>query len=504
MKIKINDNEYWWGGAVNSSHNMPISQKTKFNFSLTRGMECDQFSPIMLSSQGRYIWCSKEFDCEIADGYMDFITDGEIKLYDGYKNLKGAYLAAMEKYFPFSGEMPDELFWKAPQYNTWIELGTDQTTERILEYANDIIKNGLPAGVLMIDGGWQEDYGMYDECNRRKIPDLKYLVDELHKLGFKVMLWVSPIVSSAGPRYKELLAKKYLLCTSEGIPAVRKWWSGYSAVLDFTNPDAVKWMRDILDGLMEKYGVDGFKFDAGDWYFYDDNDIMYEKTSARNQTTCFNKMGEIYKFNEFRAVWNYGGKAIVSRLHDKFHTWDSFGINTIIPHTITQGLLGYAYGCPDMVGGGILSCFTNGKKIDEELFVRWAEANALMSMMQVSRAPWKVLNEENTETVNEYIKLHAKYADMFYNLAKEASKTGEPIVRHLCYEFPDEGFETVNDQFMVGKTLLVAPVIKQGAVTKDVKLPKGKWKYFDGRVFEGGKTITVDADLKTLPYFERI
>ena len=163
---------------------------------------------------------------------------------DGFENLRGAYLAAMKEHFPFTGDMPDSLFWSVPQYNTWIELGTNQTAEGIKNYAKGILEHGLPAGVLMIDGGWQEDYGVYEEFHRGKVPDPEFLVDELHKLGFKVMLWVSPIIASAGTRYKFLRDKNYLVRNSNGEIAIRKWWSGYSAVLDFTNPDAVGWMEE--------------------------------------------------------------------------------------------------------------------------------------------------------------------------------------------------------------------------------------------------------------------
>ena len=91
-----------------------------------------------------------------------------------------------------------------------------------------------------------------------------------------------------------------------------------------------------MKNVMEKYGVDGFKFDAGDTYFYKDDDILYKPTLARNNTLYFNKFGEKYKFNEFRAAWKSGGRPIVARLHDKYHSWDEFGINTLIGHTVVQ------------------------------------------------------------------------------------------------------------------------------------------------------------------------
>ena len=93
-----------------------------------------------------------------------------------------------------------------------------------------------------------------------------------------------------------------------------------------------------------------------------------------------------------------------------------------------------------MVGGGIIDCFGEHDELDEELFVRWAQANALMGMMQISIAPWRVLSKENTQRVIKAIKLHESFGDLFFELAQNASLNGEPIIRHMAYEFPDEGW----------------------------------------------------------------
>ena len=503
LQIKILENEYWWGGSVNRGHEMPICGNSVCSFDLLGDGETDQFAPLLVSSKGRYIWSEEAFRVDAKNGTIELKGTADIVLNEGFENLRGAYLAAMKEHFPFTGEMPDSLFWSVPQYNTWIELGTNQTTEGILNYAKGILEHGLPAGVLMIDGGWQEDYGVYDEFHKGKVPDPKFLVDELHKLGFTVMVWVSPIIASAGPRYKFLRDRNYLVRGADGEIAVRKWWSGYSAVLDFTNPDAASWMEGQLDTLTKKYGVDGFKFDAGDTYFYKDDDIIYEPTLARNHTYYFNKFGEKYKFNEFRAAWKSGGRPIVSRLHDKYHSWNEFGINTLIGHTVVQGLLGYAYNCPDMVGGGIIDCFGENSSLDEELFVRWAQANSMMGMMQISIAPWRVLSDENSKRVIDAIKLHEKFGSLFLELAVEASKTGEPLVRHMAYVFPDENFETINGQFMIGNDILVAPVIEKGATTKAVKFPTGNWKDKDGKVYAGNCETEIPVDLDTILYFTK-
>ena len=504
LEIKFLPGEYWWGGSVNKGHEMPIGETSRRSFDLFGEGETDQFAPLLLSSKGRYIWSEEAFSVDAKDGVITLKGNANIVCESGFENLRGAYLEAMKKHFPFDGKMPDSLFWKVPQYNTWIELGTNQTTEGILNYAAGIIKNGLPAGVLTIDGGWQEDYGVYDEFHRGKIPDPKYLTDELHKMGFKVMVWVSPIIASAGPRYKFLRDKNYLVKDKNGEIAVRKWWSGFSAVLDFTNPEAVNWMEGQLGTLQTKYGVDGFKFDAGDCYFYRDDDIIYKPMPAREHTRYFNRFGEKYKFNEYRAAWKSGGKPIVARLHDKYHSWDSFGLNTLIPHTVMQGLLGYAYCCPDMVGGGIIDCFGTEKGLDEELFVRWAQANALMGMMQISIAPWRVLSTENARRVIEAIKLHEKFGSTFLELAKNASVTGEPIVRHMAYVFPGEGFETVNSQFMLGDDIMVSPVLEKGAKIKSVKFPSGMWQCPDGKIYSGNTQTDIPVNPDSILYFKKV
>lgn len=495
--------EGWWGGCVNQGHMMPLTADSDLTLDPDHGRENDQFASVYVSSAGRYLWSSRPFILRAAHGEVDCEGCGEILLRDGFETLKGAYLAAMQACFPFSGELPDETFFTQPQYNTWIELGTDQTTDNILRYARGILEHGLPAGILMIDGGWQEDYGVF-EFHKGKIPDPASLMDQLHQMGFKVMVWASPIVGSAGTNYKRLRDKGYLIRGKDGEIAIRKWWSGYSAVLDLSNPEAAEWYHQQLRSLQRRYGVDGFKFDAGDVYFYADDDQTHIPMLAREQTGVFNEVGAHYPLNEFRAAWNYGGQPIVARLHDKYHSWDDYGINTLIPHTIAQGLMGYAYCCPDMVGGGIISCFTGGQKMDEELFVRWAQANALMGMMQMSVSPWRVLNAENTALVLDALQLHAGLGQQLYQLAQHAARTGEPIVRAMAYEFPGEGLETVTDQFMLGSDLLAAPVLKPGAETREVHLPHGRWQDWRGQVWEGGQTICVPVTLKDIPHFRKV
>ena len=92
----------------------------------------------------------------LPDKAIDLLDEGELG--EGYGNLRGAYLAVMKKHFAFNGKMPDKLFFTAPQYNTWIELGVEQFQDRIIKYAESIVENGFTPGVLMIDGGFCKAY----------------------------------------------------------------------------------------------------------------------------------------------------------------------------------------------------------------------------------------------------------------------------------------------------------------------------------------------------------
>ncbi len=96
--------------------------------------------------------------------------------------------------------------------------------------------------------------------------------------------------------------------------------------------------------------------------------------------------------------------------------------------------------------------------------------------------------------------LHAKMGDYIYELAQKAAKDGEPIVRHLEYSFPNEGFESCDDQFMLGDKYLVAPMNSKG-FSRNVKLPKGNWMDELGNKYEGNKIIKIDVPLERLAYF---
>lgn len=499
--LKILENEYWWAADVSMGIHMPLNSKSKITIDLGADDSQNPKNPFMLSSKGRYVWSELPFCADFDNGDVSF--DREVEFYDGYENLKGAYLAIMQEHFRFEGKIPPKEFFLHPQYNTWIELMYDQTENDILKYAESIIENGFKPGILMIDDNWMVDYGDWRFSSER-FNDPAGMCKKLKKMGFKIMLWVCPFVSADSANFRKLEKMGCLLLDSEGNPAIRLWWNGYSAVLDMTNPKACEWFKCELDKLVNEYGVDGFKFDAVDPYMYhmDDKSFVPPKT-VMDQTEAYCRFALQYEYNELRAGYKYGGTPLVMRLADKGHTWEENGLNTLLPNSIIQALSGYAYHCPDMVGGGHLGNFCdNNWDYDSELFVRCAQASALMPMMQISASPWRVLDKEHSDMVKAAMDLHDKFGETILNLAENAAKTGEPIVRHMAYEFPDCMMEEVSDQFMLGSDILVAPVLQKGVRERYVKLPGGKWRTEDGSVYtESG---VIPAPLEKLLWLKKI
>jgi alpha-glucosidase len=376
----------------------------------------------------------------------------------------------------------------------------DQNQNDILKYAKAIRDNGFPPGVLMIDDNWQQNYGQWD-FKQNKFPEPKAMVDTLHARGFQVMLWVCPFVHTNSETYAKLAERGLLLKDKSGAVALIKWWNGESALLDFTNPEAVDWFCSRLDYLRTTYAVDGFKFDAGDSSFYQ-GVIAAQPVSPNTHSELYGRIGLRYPLNEYRAMWKMGGQPLAERLRDKDHSWGD--LRKLIPNMLLAGLMGYPFSCPDMIGGGEYKSFQAGATIDQDLVVRSAQCHALMPMMQFSVAPWRVLDEPHLKAVLKAVKVRQEHKDYILVLARESASTGEPVVRSMEYVFPHQGYERVNDQFLLGDRFLVAPVLEQGSRRREVIFPEGKWKGFEGNWYVGPARLSLAVPADELCYFEKV
>lgn len=505
VEVKPLGNEKWWGGMIGLGSSMPF-EKDLHLYDLSKVNLNNQNIPLFVSSAGRYIWSDKPFSFKIDNGVLSIYSDYEqVAPVTAGKTIKEAYHAAAINHFPPTAKLPDSLLFSMPQYNTWIELQYNQNQKDILNYADNVLKHDFPAGVFMIDDNWQKYYGNFD-FKPEQFPDPKGMVKELHSKGFKVMLWICPFVGADSPEFR-YLQKRGFLIKQKGTnnAAIIPWWNGYSASYDLSNPEAVKYFTQQLRDVQKKYNIDGFKFDAGDISHYDNDNLSFYNKEATSTDMCeyWLKIGLDFPFNEYRAGWKMGNQPLVQRLGDKDYSWNA--LRLLIPDMLAMGLMGYAYACPDMIGGGQISSFLDidQTKLDQELIVRSCQVHAMMPMMQFSVAPWRILDAKHLKICRDFSHLHKELSGYILELARKSSHTSEPIIRHMEYSFPNQGFTNCKDQFMLGDKYLVAPMITKGT-SRNVSLPKGVWVDDMGEKFRGPKTITIDVPLERLPYFEKI
>ena len=521
IRTKFKENEYFWGGDAPSGVHMPLYKGKDFSGDF-RYFATTQSMPMFLSSKGRYVWSERGIKVWIEGDEICFESDAELELNEDGSTLRDAYLNAMNKHFPFEATrikgvtMPRD-FFKTAQFNTWVEFAYDPTQKGVLEYAHAIIDNGFKPGILMIDEGWHTRYGQW-KFDFHKFPNPKAMVDELHSLGFIVMLWVTPMVTADGVDFckstRDLFNPesydKLFLRNKSGEVALVRWWNGYSAILDLRKECDQKYLQERLDFLINEYGIDGFKFDGGSYEMYHPSSMINgEPRDDHDQVElniAWNEFGARYTYHEYKDTFKGGGKPTLQRLWDREHTWGIYsGIPSIIPASIMQGLFGHPFICPDMIGGGSWTDdYLPDFKLDEELFIRWTQLSSMFPMMQFSRAPWKCLSSEAFSIVKYWYKHHMSLTDEIIQLVADAEKTGEPILRCLEYNDPNKGYALINDEFMLGRDILVCPVITKGTRKKAITFPEGVWRDEDGNTYNGSSVIELDTPLEKLLWFRRV
>lgn len=511
--FKMEQDECWWGGTSADGERCPFDKETETENDFT--CECaNQTMPMYLSNKGRCIWCEDGFKVKISGGIFEIDAPSEVTIEKFGDTLKSAYIGAMKKYFPISGETLQETFFKVPQYNTWMQMMYNQTQEDVLKYAKEIKENGFTPGILMIDEGWQKNYGEWD-FDRLKFPDPKAMTEQLHQMGFKVMLWVVPFVRPDGLFFKKhtekLLGAPYadeiFLRNKKGEIEIVKWWNGLSAILDMTKECDRRFLDTQLNYLMNEYGIDGFKFDGGSVVAYSNLSAVVGEVddtyTPHERNIAWNEFGTKYPFHEYKDTFKGGGKRSIQRIRDRNHSWNNDGLSSLVPNAILQGLLGHPFVCPDMIGGGEWLIRALNQEVDAELFVRMAQASALFPMMQFSWAPWEAVSDEMQKHIQNAEKMHNRFSEILLKLVADAYKTGEPIIRNLEYNYPHKGYHKISDIFMLGEEILVAPVVIKGAKMREVQLPDGEWIGFDEKIYKGGEKIKVPVSIDTLPYFTR-
>ncbi len=513
MVVEPLPGEKWWGGALQDGWEMPYGNTRRpVDLRLAGGVT----APFFVSSAGRYVWSDRPFIYAFTNDVLYISSDaGKVQPVTAGKTLKEAYLAACAKHFPFNGKTPAELLFTLPQWNNWIEIAIQGMRQLSVDaYTEALAKSGFPCGVYIMDGGWFSHQGSY-QFYAPDYPDPKGMFRRIREKGWKSMIWTAAFVSPDSREYKLLRHGRGYMIVGKDVLAydkatkgkkagVKWWWSGISCVWDLTYKPGWDDYVETLQKFAAEYGIDGFKWDAGDAKYMAPT-LRYHDPAKESIDWVHDYVrvgAEKFPYNEYRTGYRTGGMPVMQRLHDVHHRWND--IQRVSGRMQAGGLLGSPYLVADMVGGGEAQTYRPGGFFSEKLFVRSCALAALHPMMQFSAAPWRYLSPENIEICKTFANLHVAFGPYIMDLARHAAQTGEPILRTMEYEFPHAGFARPMSQFMLGSKWLVVPVIAEDDSVV-VELPTGRWKDDLGEVHVGPKKLSLsNVPLARLPRFERL
>ena len=429
---------------------------------------------------------------------------------------------------PVVPQQPSLEMMRAPIWSTWARYKMDVTQQKVLNFASEIVQNGYPRSHMEIDDRWSPYYGDL-EFDADKFPDPSGMISRLTARGFTTTLWVTPFAEPNSRAYSEGREKGYwLLGQGTHEPAAITWWQGEGVALNVSHPGALDWMEARLRRLMDATGVSGFKFDAGEAQFV--TVIGGEANSYCREWAAF--AARFGGGGEVRCASGSQSAGIWTREFDKDSRWSHHnGLRSLLTSALHLGVLGYPFVLPDMVGGNAysdemlndgsqgtppqvsptiggeskgedagppsaseaepppskeaLSSLFFGNLPARELYVRWCAANALLPAVQFSIAPWQY-DADAVRACKKAMDLRESKLPMLEKLAQHAALSGEPIVKPLWYHDPnDPTCQWLDDEFLLGNSTLVAPVLEAGATSRPIYLPRGEWVDLRQRVYRG-------------------
>jgi alpha-D-xyloside xylohydrolase len=395
-------------------------------------------------------------------------------------------------------------------FGTWISSGFFvDTQEKVLERARIIRERNIPCDVLHLDCYWQVDGNWSDlHWDRTNFPDPESMLAELDRQGFRVCLWINSYLSAQSPRFAEAAARGFLLRRPDGSTYVADVWHGsYPAcgIVDFTSAEATAWFKGLLRPLLEQ-GAAVFKTDFAEG-------VPVDAIAANGMTGA--ELHNVYSllFNDAVAdvTREVNGHEMVwarsSFLGGQRHSAQWGGdTNTTYPAMasslrggLSHGLSGIPFWSHDAGG------FTGTPSAD--LYIRWAQFGALSPLVRLhgttSRLPWD-FPPAAEKAATDALRLRYQLMPYLYSAAVESARTGQPMMRALLVDSPDDPAAWLADlEYRIGTDLLVAPMTDPDG-TRHVYLPAGDWvDWWTGRVHGGGRYVRVTMPLDQIPLFAR-
>lgn len=405
-------------------------------------------------------------------------------------------------------ELVDTEVLLKPIWSTWAKYKADINQDIVLDFAKAISDRGFEGSHLEIDDKWETCYGDL-EFDSNKFPDPAGTVQKIKAMGFNVSIWIHPFTNLDCATFAEGASKGYFVKNiTSGQPLKTTWWNGDGGYLDTTNPEAVQSIVNRLKSLQDRFGIDSFKFDAGELHWMQPEFLFHNPEAMKRPndfSTHYTEMASRFgKGVEVRVAYDSQNLPIFFRMLDKDSVWGyNNGLKSLIPVALLFSVSGYPFILPDMIGGNNYNSAT--PLPDKELYIRWLQLNTFLPVLQFSLLPWDY-DEATSNLTQRYIQLHQKYVPLMISLGGEAIRTGNPVIRPLWWTDPiNQNSLMVDSEFLVGDDLLVAPVVEPGARSRDIYLPTGNWKgMIDGGVHNGPNWIrNYEVPLEELPYFLR-
>ena len=474
-------------GALNK-----VGQKVQIMVTDPQGPETDgQYKPVpfFFSNRGYGIFMhtSAPVTADFGSSYIGadrlFMADEQLDMFVFFGEPKDI----LNEYTNITGKSPMLPLWT---FGTWMSRITYFSQEEGLDIAKKLRQHKIPSDVIHFDTGW---FGVDWQCDyefaKDRFKDPKGMLDQMKRDGFHTCLWQLPYFTPKNRFFREIV---------DGGMAVRNAAGSLpyeDAVLDFTNPKTVSWYQSKIEGLM-KLGVATIKCDFGEAAPYDG---FYH-----------NGRGGLYEHNLYpvrynKALWeqverSHPGEGVIwarsawagSQRYALHWGGDAATTNTgmlgDLRGGISFGLSGFSFWSHDM--GGFVTASP------EDIYRRWLPFGFLSSHTRAHGAPptepW-LISESFTKAFRQAAEMKYRLMPYVYAQAKDCTERGLPMVRALLVEFPDDpGAWLVEDQYMFGSQILVAPLLESGD-SRTVYLPRGKWiDYQSGKVYEGGyQTIKV-------------
>lgn len=400
-------------------------------------------------------------------------------------------------YFIINGPTPKEVLARytaltgrpalPPAWSFGLWLSTSFTTDydeaTVNSFVQGMVDRDLPLHVFHFDCFWMKQFHWTNlEWDEHLFPDPEGMLRRLKERGLHICVWINPYIAQRSVMFDEGMANGYLVKTGDGSVWQRDCWQAGMGLVDFTNPEACRWFSDKLRDLL-KMGVDCFKTDFGeripiDVIYHDGSDPvrMHNFYTYLYNKTVFDVLEEERGAGEavlFARSATAGGQQFpVHWGGDCIATFESMAES--LRGGLSLSLSGFGFWSHD-IGG-----FEQTASAD--VYKRWCAFGMLSSHSRLHgstsyRVPW-LYDDEAVDVLRHFTQLKCRLMPYLYGAAVQAHELGLPTLRAMMLEFPDDpGCDYLDRQYMLGGSLLVAPVFRHDNVV-DYYLPPGRWTHF--------------------------